>query len=77
MLSADCDSDSSRDYCVKTPSLDLAQSRTQHTAWTTRQLAAGGTGGYLVDELHVAREAVQGLLAHTGLPQEHGVVIRA
>ena len=49
----------------------------RHTAWTTRQLAAGGTREYLVDELHVAGEAVQGLLAHTGLPQEHGVVIRA
>lgn len=34
-------------------------------------------GVYLVDELHVASEALQGLLADAGLPQEHGEVIRA
>lgn len=57
--------------------LALAQTRMRRTARTTRQLAAGGTGEHLVDELHMAGEAVQGLLADTGLPQEHGVVIRA
>jgi len=32
---------------------------------------------YLVDELHVAGEALKRLLADAGLPQEHGEVIRA
>lgn len=35
------------------------------------------TGVYLVDELHMAGEALDGLLADAGLPQEHGEVIRA
>ncbi len=37
----------------------------------------GAAGVYLVDELHVAGESLQGLLADAGLPQEHGEVIRA
>ena len=38
---------------------------------------ACGETGHLVDELHVASQPLQGLLADAGLPKEHGEVIRA
>ncbi len=47
----------------------------QHGSLLRQQPRAAGV--YLVDELHVAGESLQGLLGDAGFPQEHGEVIRA